>query len=311
MTRVYRLTSELPDETADALKGTFIDDDSYDLLIAGEDADVLKPDGEPLLMLRRGVLDPDLCRDAYGALKRAARPSRNRGAAAGGRRRRGNTLESKPVLSGIAGFYDRSAREPFCRTTEFTRDNLPGWRRVLPLVRSADRVFRENCPDRYAAQMRAVRRTPPEWVIPGTSFSTITVNKNYATAVHKDAGDYRPGFGVLTVVRYGAFTGGLLVFPKFRVAVDIQTADVLLADVHQWHGNTPLRRGRGFFSRLSVVMYFREKMTDCLPPAAELEWAKDRRDGEPLDSNRRPIGRNLPGETLAEFLRRELGNRPI
>ena len=55
-------------------------------------------------------------------------------------------------------------------------------------------VFRRELPDRYAVQMRAVRATPPEFVIRGTAFTTVTVNRNYRSAVHKDKGDLPDGF---------------------------------------------------------------------------------------------------------------------
>ena len=37
-----------------------------------------------------------------------------------------------------------------------------------------------------------------------------------------------------------AAVGGCLVFPKYRIAVDIRSQDVLLCDVHEYHGNSPI-----------------------------------------------------------------------
>jgi hypothetical protein len=60
--------------------------------------------------------------------------------------------------------------------------------------------------------------------------------------------------------------------------------DLLLFDVHEVHGNTPLvgegpecEPENGGHERISVIYYFREKMTDCLSPAEELERAKNLR----------------------------------
>jgi hypothetical protein len=287
--RTYRLRSTLTDEDADALEGTYLDERHYDLLIGREDADILRPDGSPLLVFRHKVLPAGACRRAFPALKPAAAPSSNRGAAAGGRTRtvkkdgtRSNTFASKPVLSGTIGYYDREARTPFCRRTEYTRRDVEGWALVQPFIREVNAVFRRELPERYEAQMAAVRRTPAEWVIPRTAFTTVTVNRNWATAVHKDKGDLKSGFGVMSVLAAGLYEGGYLVFPKYRVAVDIRTRDVLLADVHEWHGNTPIEGTEDEYDRISCVFYFRTGMRHCLPPAQELERAKRRRLGEPL-----------------------------
>lgn len=54
-------------------------------------------------------------------------------------------------------------------------------------------LFARECPVRYEAQMAYGRATSPEWVITGTAFTTMTANRNFRTAAHKDAGDRRPG----------------------------------------------------------------------------------------------------------------------
>jgi hypothetical protein len=61
----------------------------------------------------------------------------------------------------------------------------------------------------------------------------------------------------------GAFEGGELIFPQYGIAVEIETGDVLLADVHEWHGNAPLVGVDGSYERISTVMYYRRKMLQC------------------------------------------------
>jgi Oxygenase domain of the 2OGFeDO superfamily len=288
--RTIHLFSSLTDEAAEAMKATYLDWRHCGTVIGGEDVDVFKPDGSPLLMFRRQVLPADVCERARPALRHAARTTNNRGIAAGGQRiarvkRDGTaskTTDAAGVDSGIIGYFDRTAREPFCRATAFTWGEVRMWRTVQPFIHAVDRMFARELPDRYEAQMRAVRATPPEYVIRGTAFATVTVNRNYVSAVHQDKGDLKEGFGVLSVLRGGEYEGGLLVFPQYRVAVDLRTRDVLLADVHEWHGNTALDGEEGEHERLSCVFYFRSGMRHCLPPAQELEWVKRRQAGEPL-----------------------------
>ena len=98
-------------------------------------------------------------------------------------------------------------------------------------------------------------------------FSTITVNLNFATATHKDVGDLAEGFGVMTCFRSGDYSDGSLVFLKYGLAVNVGTGDVLLADVHQWHGNLPILGEKGAYQRLSCVMYYRSRLPLC--PRAE------------------------------------------
>jgi hypothetical protein len=53
-------------------------------------------------------------------------------------------------------------------------------------------------------------------------------------------------------------------------------------DPHETHGNLPYydqmgpqaEPENGGWERISIVMYFRERMLECLPPAQELERAK-------------------------------------
>ena len=65
------------------------------------------------------------------------------------------------------------------------------------------------------------RRLHPAWVIPGTPFTTATVNNTYAGAIHTDAGDLKAGFGVLVVLREGHYEGCETVFPEYGVGVDL------------------------------------------------------------------------------------------
>jgi hypothetical protein len=291
MARIIRLTSCLTDAAAAALKAKFLDWRHYDTLLAGEDVDVYKPDGTPLLLLRHRALKEEVCRRAYPALRHAARPTQNRGVAAGGgrsprRKRDGSqskTAYAPGVESGIIGYFDRTAREPYCRTTAFTWEEVHEWRAAQPFIAAVNGVFAQAMPARHAAQMRAVRATRPEWVIGGTAFTTVTVNRNYRSATHKDKGDLPAGFGVLSVLRAGEYEGGHLVFPQYRVAVDLHPRDVLMADVHEWHGNTALVGEEGRYERISCVFYYRTNMRHCLSPSQERERAKRRRRGDPLN----------------------------
>lgn len=280
---------------ADHLAGVHLDESHYDVLVGGDEAaDVFKPDGTPLVRYRPGWFPPEMCDAVMPACRKAAKPTQNRGTAAGDmdggpdKYRRStdgkvsNTKRIRPVNSGIIGYFDRSVRTPYCRQTSFLINSAAMWRKFLPYIVRADKGLRDFVPDRWAAQREYADKTAPDWVIPESTFTTVTVNRNFATATHKDAGDLKAGFGVLSCLRNDRYEGAHLCFPAYRVAVDLGHGCLCLADVHEWHGNTAFRNIKAGYERITLVFYYREKMVRCLPVAEEVEWAKNRRRGEPL-----------------------------
>lgn len=187
----------------------------------------------------------------------------------------GSYVEVEPAdpRSGVVGYVDRSGNFPYCRLTAFNVNQPDKFTRAMSLIRQVDATFAQHLPERYNAQKAVVEQSSPDFYISGTVFTTVTVNLSFQTAVHKDAGDLKQGFGVMAALRAGKFDGCYTVFPQYRIAADMQTGDVLLADVHEWHGNSPIHP-KGHFERMSLVFYYREDMQKCGTSAQELERAK-------------------------------------
>ena len=99
----------------------------------------------------------------------------------------------------------------------------------------------------------------------------MTVNNNYPTGVHTDKGDLDEGYSCLMALRRGEYTGGNLVFPEYRVSVNMKEGDLLLMDAHQWHGNTNIVKGSEDAERISLVLYYRTDMMFCGTMEAEAE----------------------------------------
>ena len=190
------------------------------------------------------------------------------------------TETAYPVLSGIGGYYGRYPRIPYCRTTLYTGGDVNRWKKCLPYINKVDQFFKELLPTRYANQKRVADTIDPGLRIGNTAFTTITINNNFRTAAHRDAGDLKEGFGNLSCTGKGEWDGGYTVLPEYRVGVKLNPGDVLIMDVHQIHGNTPIReKGTGReavfignknnkekkvnFERISLVCYLRENMTQC------------------------------------------------
>jgi hypothetical protein len=174
-----------------------------------------------------------------------------------------DTLQSDTVLSGTIGKYDFGG---VCRDTSWTGQEISKWTDTQPLLRLSGRAFADELlvRNRYDSQIQEWMKTLPEFRIPHTPFTTIAVNKNFQTALHRDKGDLKAGMGVLTVLAAGTYSGALTVFPAYRFAFDVRTRDVLIADfAGEYHGNTPFIATPGEFERISLVMYYRTKMIGC------------------------------------------------
>ena len=124
---------------------------------------------------------------------------------------------------------------------------------------------------RHSAQESACKALNPSWVIRETPFTTMTVNYNVCGAVHKDAGDFKDGMGIITCHRRGVYRGGVLGFPEYGLGVELFDRDLLFFNPHDWHGVTDFVDAQDGFERISVVYYMRADMAKCGSPEEELE----------------------------------------
>jgi hypothetical protein len=174
------------------------------------------------------------------------------------------TTYANGVMSGIAGWYDRYPRIPYGRATSYTQREPEKFAMAYPFLQTLAKGFKDLLPWRYNNQMEAAQKLDPAYLVPGTPFTTITVNKTFRTAAHYDAGDLTSGLSNLLVLsNNGNYTGGYLIAPEYRVAVNVRPGDLLLINNHEvMHGNTPIVLGDEQAERVSLVCYFREKMLE-------------------------------------------------
>ena len=163
-----------------------------------------------------------------------------------------------------------------------------------PLIQRIDKIFKKLIPDAHQRQLERAD-TKPHLKIPKTCFSTVTINRNFRTALHRDAGDFKGGFGNLTVVERGKYHGGYTLLPQYGFGINIRNNNFCAMDVHQWHSNTPIyetEEDRVFnetldldyhdnpavgteglykkYTRISFVCYLREKISKC-PDKSEID----------------------------------------
>jgi len=175
-----------------------------------------------------------------------------------------DTTYANVVFSGIAGWFDRYPRIPYGRATAYTQHSYDKFQMGFPFLQTLDRGFAELLPVRHAAQREAANKIDSAFLVPGTVFTTITVNKTFRTAAHRDAGDFSNGLSNLLVLsNNGNYTGGYLILPEVRVAVNVRPGDLLLVNNHEYiHGNTPIELQDDVAERISLVCYLREKMLE-------------------------------------------------
>lgn len=291
-----RLRSKIPLAELEGKVGKIISPADYNVLLTGP-ARVRKPDGKPLCVYLPGAMKAVSTQEVYGILHPLyTAMTDNRGLASGSLRlaeSEGKRTRSVKVASAIIGAIDPGGVYKYCRMTAWTGSNLPQWEKLQPYLQEVARNLAEQVPDRYANQMEQVKATREEWVVPGTPFTTVTVNNTYPTGVHTDKGDLDAGFSTIACIRRGQYTGGHLTFPEYRVAVDMQDGDLMLMDAHEWHGNTAIVCACGNTlrrlcpdcgaERISTVSYFRTKMASCGTAEDEAKRAVAKRERRATD----------------------------
>lgn len=303
------------DEIA-AREGAYFDEDDADV-IYDEDVDVyvMVADEKKLIAkLRKSVVSADDVKTGWEGFWIAAAPSLMRGAAAGPIQTKGTYWKKrKPtqtqgwatryvqpdgtvskmrvnnqVFSAVLGYFDANAgRKLPCRLTTYTTTHFKHYKHGLPFVSALDACFKKLIPFNWKKQ-KAAADEKPLLRIEDTAFSSVTVNRNFRTGLHMDDGDFKEGFGNLSVIERGSYHGGFTLFPQYRIGFNVRTGDFLAMDVHQWHCNTKLyetaedkKANKDLpniyrdkvetgtlgvempFSRVSFVCYLREGLREC------------------------------------------------
>lgn len=169
------------------------------------------------------------------------------------KRQRSNSVASQSI-----GGFDKSTTNP-CRLTYWSKNNLKAYHTIFPLCKYISDEYFSYCPDKWLSQYEKYQKSPQDFVIPDTNFSTLTVNCDFRTACHQDKGDAKEGLTAFTVKRLGDYRGGELCFPEYRIGLNVEQGDLLLFNPHQPHCNNPII-GKG---RMSFVLYLRDKMDKC------------------------------------------------
>lgn len=276
--RTLTVKKILTDEQIKELKGAFIPASHYDTVIE-EDCDVYHfENGKKKLLFhfRKNYIPQKYMDVAIQTFKKdAAKASNLRRIASGHSHQATGESDGKvKVKSLIAGYFDKPRiRDKHqvteqnlvpCRTTSFTKNHKKQWEKILPLIDLLDNSYKKFQPSTHKKQLDLASITP-QFQIDNTAFSTITVNYNWRTACHVDAGDFSEGYSIIIVAeeKPDTYKGGCLGYPQFGVCVNVRNGDFLLKDPHQYHANTEIIPLQKDWTRLSFVFYYRENMQKC------------------------------------------------
>lgn len=93
------------------------------------------------------------------------------------------------------------------------------------------------------------------YTIPGSIFSSITINQTAVFRSHEDGNNLDGAFSCLAA--FGKYSGGDLCFPRLGVSCPVAPGDLLIGDTNrEQHGNIGPLMGH----RISVVTYMRDKL---------------------------------------------------
>ena len=321
MPRIKKLIVEkfLTDQEVKNLKGCFMDESYMKFPVIQSNIDVYYKDDDCneklLLKYRKNALTDNEIRLGWNSYKDLAKPSRGRGASAGPidpdndywkKRKLNKTSKwstsylkadgtpskmrvNNQVFSNPVGYYSENKNfcELPCRLTHFTRTYFEKYNQGIPFLQKIDSLYKKLTPEQHQKQLERAN-LKPHLKIKDTAFSTITINRNFRTALHKDKGDFNEGFGNLIVIERGKYHGGYTILPQFGIAVDVRNNDYLAMDVHQWHSNTEIYETEEdkkynelipkayhdnvevgtvgidkLYTRLTFVCYLRENLIKC------------------------------------------------
>ena len=265
---VYYLNKNIDDVKMDALKNTYVKPGQIDLIIS-DDADVYTTDNKLLIRFRKNKLVQKNLDNFYeNAIDFAQNKTSNRGSTSGSNKK--NVADNPEIMSNIIGYFDklspsqkkllsiRNKKMLPVRETRFNMDYPEKYEKIVPLIKEINNLYEKYIPENYKKQNKKAKQT--HFKIANTCFTTVTTNVNFQTTIHKDKGDDEEGFGNLVVIEEGKYTGGETCLPQYGVGVDVRMGDILFMDVHEWHGNLPIKFEDKNTKRLSIVCYLRTNL---------------------------------------------------
>jgi hypothetical protein len=192
----------------------------------------------------------------------------------------GERTSGLKTRSAIYGYMPRNpVRCDWCRQTANSGKN-PG---LHDLAARYARLVDDLYPDDDGAAVLE------DWRFPGSRFSSLSINQNFAIKYHTDSGNMKGMQSNVFIYRQGC-KGGRLVVPGLRVAFEQKLGALIIFDGFSiTHGVTKIKPVSKDYVRSSIVLYTMSRMAHCLPPEEEQarskakmsQQARQKREGNP------------------------------
>ena len=196
-------------------------------------------------------------------IQRVFLPSEDRQEAAKAARKKYLGRETyNEVWSNVMGSMSRQALLPWCRLTKCTVDKYEQFEEERPFFKQVDDLFKEHMPKERQFILDILGTLSDDrFSLFGTAFTTITVNNNFQTALHRDGNNCKGGIAVLTSINKGTYDGYNFVFPEMRLGFRIDNGDFLCGDNQKFvHGHTEMTNMSDDAESVYFVFYTREGM---------------------------------------------------
>jgi hypothetical protein len=177
------------------------------------------------------------------------------------------------VYSNVLGVLDRSARNPFGRWTATTAKRFDQFVAQQAIYDQASLLYKETMEDEWDFIHNMMKDCEDDaYTLLGTkTFSTITINYNFPTYMHRDGKNNPRGVAVLTALTNESvdgekYDGSYFVMLPFRLAFNLRKADFFIGDNQKhMHGQTEQISKSGDTDNIVFVFYSREGMTKLEP----------------------------------------------
>jgi hypothetical protein len=175
--------------------------------------------------------------------------------------------------SAIFGYMPRrTLRADYCSATAMARNQPAEHAVIVEHAKLAAAKYAAAFPALFAAHSAEVAdKVRPEYILPGSPFTSGIINKNNQLKYHLDAGNF-PNCASCMFAFKKNVAGGYLCLPEFGVALEIADRSLTIFDGQGLlHGVTPVSYQSDDAYRYSVVYYSLKQMWKCLGTAGEID----------------------------------------
>jgi hypothetical protein len=151
----------------------------------------------------------------------------------------------------------------FCSVTSAYKTHPQQHGIICEFGKVLDRIYAEMAPETAKRHADLLKNVRPEWVIPGTRFTSGIVNQNNALAYHFDRNNFLDVMSAMVIFRR-LCQGGFLSIPEFNARWLLEDHTFFLFDGQRFlHGVTPIKKMNKQSYRCSVVYYALRTMERC------------------------------------------------